>query len=63
MRVLIVEDEPCPATAVRDGRDVPDPSGEEITKRIVASRPASAAASTRHPAPGTGTGREGGDRG
>src|SRR5918998_1595585 len=51
MRVLIVEDEPYMAEAIRDGlrleaiaadiavldRDVPGPSGDEIAKRIVAT--------------------------
>src|ERR671912_499039 len=51
MRVLIVEDEPYLAEAIRDGlrleaiaadiagddRDIPGPSGDEIAKRIVAS--------------------------
>ena len=52
MRVLIVEDEPFLAEAIRDGlrleaiaadiavldRDIPGPSGDEIAGRIVASR-------------------------
>src|SRR6476620_3718996 len=51
MRVLLVEDEPYMADAIRDGlrleaiaadiagvdRDVPGPSGDEIAERIVAS--------------------------
>src|SRR5918911_478977 len=51
MRVLIVEDEPYMAEAIRDGlrleaiasdiavldRDIPGPSGDEVAKRIVAS--------------------------
>src|SRR5215475_14520636 len=51
MRVLIVEDEPYMAEAIRDGlrleaiaadiagldRDIPGPTGDEIAKRIVAS--------------------------